>query len=77
MAAGGDERDDSFWPQVAGDWSQFRTRVQERWGHLTDEDLDYMGGDRERTLGRLRERHQDGGWNENDIERELAGLRNL
>lgn len=70
-----DERDDSFWPQIAGDWSRYREHVRSRWNGLSDDDLDYMAGERGRVLERIRERHSD--WNENDIERELGSMRNL
>lgn len=72
-----DPRDDSFWPQIAGDWSQLGSKIRRRWDKLSDEDLEYMGGDRERTLSRLRERYAESSWNENDVERELASMRNL
>lgn len=77
MPGAEDERHKSFWPQVAGDWTSFRDRIRQKWGQLTDDDLDYMAGNRDRTIGRIRERYGSSQWNENDIERELFELRNL
>jgi uncharacterized protein YjbJ (UPF0337 family) len=28
------------WDQVAGNWEQFKGQVKEKWGKLTDDDLD-------------------------------------
>ena len=31
---------DMNWDQVKGNWKQFRGKVKEQWGHLTDDELD-------------------------------------
>jgi uncharacterized protein YjbJ (UPF0337 family) len=28
------------WDRVEGDWKQFKGRVKEKWGNLTDDDLE-------------------------------------
>jgi len=30
------------WDQVAGNWKQFKGQVREKWGKLTDDDLDVI-----------------------------------
>jgi uncharacterized protein YjbJ (UPF0337 family) len=42
--------------QIAGNWKQFKGKIQEQWGKLTDDDLDVIDGKREQFLGRLQER---------------------
>ncbi len=32
------------WNQVEGNWKQFKGKVKEKWGQLTDADLDVING---------------------------------
>ena len=43
--------------QVEGNWKQFKGKVKESWGKLTDDDLDVINGRRDQLLGRIQERH--------------------
>lgn len=43
--------------QLRGRWKQLKGRIKERWGRLTDDDLDVIDGKREQLLGRIQERH--------------------
>ena len=43
--------------RVQGQWKQLKGRLKERWGRLTDDDLDVIAGRREQLLGRIQERH--------------------
>lgn len=43
--------------RLRGQWKQFKGRLKERWGHLTDDDLDVIAGRRDQLLGRIQERH--------------------
>jgi uncharacterized protein YjbJ (UPF0337 family) len=43
------------WDRVEGNWLQFKGLVRERWGKLTDDDLDRIAGRRQQLLGRLQE----------------------
>jgi uncharacterized protein YjbJ (UPF0337 family) len=45
------------WDRVEGNWKQFRGSVRERWGKLTDDDLDVIGGRREQLVGKIQERY--------------------
>ena len=42
---------------VEGNWKQFKGKVKERWGKLTDDDFDVIAGKRDQLLGRIQERH--------------------
>jgi uncharacterized protein YjbJ (UPF0337 family) len=39
------------WDTVKGDWKQFRGKVKEAWGKLTDDDLDVVAGKRDQLIG--------------------------
>jgi uncharacterized protein YjbJ (UPF0337 family) len=43
------------WDEVEGKWKQFRGAVKEKWGKLTDDDLDVIAGKREKLAGRIQE----------------------
>ena len=36
------------WDQIEGNWKQFKGKVQQQWGSLTDDDLDKVEGSQER-----------------------------
>ena len=40
-----------------GNWKQFKGKVKERWGKLTDDDIDIVAGKRDQLVGRLQERY--------------------
>ncbi|HSV58938.1 MAG TPA: CsbD family protein [Variovorax sp.] len=42
---------------VEGNWKQFKGKVKEQWGRLTDDDFDVIAGKRDQLLGRIQERH--------------------
>ena len=41
---------------VKGNWLQFKGKVKEQWGKLTDDDLDVIAGTRDQMVGKLQER---------------------
>jgi len=45
------------WDQVAGSWKQTKGKIREKWGKLTDDDLDVIAGKRDQLVGRLQERY--------------------
>ena len=45
------------WDRVEGNWKQFKGKVQENWGKLTNDDLDQIEGNREQLEGKLQERY--------------------
>ncbi len=43
--------------RMQGNWLQFKGKVKEQWGKLTDDDLDIIAGKRDQLLGKIQERH--------------------
>jgi len=43
--------------QLEGKWKQLKGSVKERWGKLTDQDLDVIAGQRDQLIGRIQERY--------------------
>ena len=55
------------WDQVEGKWKQMKGSLRERWGKLTDDDLDRIAGKRDQLVGILQERY---GWHREQAEKE-------
>lgn len=45
------------WDQIEGNWKQFKGTVKEKWGKLTDDDLDKINGKKEHLLGKIQEKY--------------------
>ena len=45
------------WEQVEGKWKQYSGKVREKWGKLTDTDLDVIHGRREVLVGKIQEHY--------------------
>jgi uncharacterized protein YjbJ (UPF0337 family) len=45
------------WDEIQGNWKQFKGKVQEQWGSLTNDDLDRIEGNQERLEGLIQERY--------------------
>ena len=43
------------WDIVEGNWKQFKGKVKEQWGELTDDNLDRIAGKRDQLSGRIQE----------------------
>jgi uncharacterized protein YjbJ (UPF0337 family) len=43
--------------ELSGKWKQLKGSVKQRWGKLTDNDLDYIAGTQDRLVGRLQEKY--------------------
>jgi len=44
------------WDQMKGDWKNFKGKIREKWGELTDDELDKVQGRREQFEGLLQKR---------------------
>ena len=42
---------------LEGKWNQFRGKVKEQWGRLTDDELDQIDGRRDQIVGLLQEKY--------------------
>lgn len=61
------------WDQIAGNWKQFKGKVKETWGDLTDDEIDQIAGKRDVLLGKLQERY---GMEKDEAERKLRDFEN-
>ena len=43
--------------EAAGKWMQFKGKIKEQWGKLTDDDLDVIAGKRDQLEGKIQERY--------------------
>ncbi len=56
------------WDEITGNWTQFKGKIKERWGKLTDDDLTTIAGKRDQLVGLLQQRY---GYEKEQAEREL------
>ncbi|MFY9993677.1 MAG: CsbD family protein [Leclercia sp.] len=54
--------------RISGNWKQFKGKVQEQWGKLTNDDMDVVEGKREQLAGRIQERY---GYTKEQTEQEM------
>jgi uncharacterized protein YjbJ (UPF0337 family) len=45
------------WDRIQGNWKQFKGAAKEKWGDLTNDDLDVIEGRREKLVGRVQEQY--------------------
>lgn len=43
--------------QLEGKWKQYKGQVRQKWGHLTDDDMQVIAGKRDVLIGRVQERY--------------------
>jgi uncharacterized protein YjbJ (UPF0337 family) len=64
------------WEQIEGRWKQYSGRFREKWGKLTDSDLEVIHGRRDQLVGKIQEHY---GISREEAERQvteyLANLR--
>ena len=48
---------DMNWDQIEGKWKQAVGKVKEKWGKLTDSDIQMVQGKRDQLVGRVQERY--------------------
>ena len=41
---------------IKGDWNVAKGKLKQKWGHLTDDDLQFVAGKEEELLGRIQKR---------------------
>jgi uncharacterized protein YjbJ (UPF0337 family) len=56
------------WDRIEGNWKQLKARVRQKWGELTDDDVDRIAGKKDELVGKLQERK---GIARDDAEREV------
>lgn len=45
------------WNRIEGNWKQFKGKVKETWGDLTDDEIDQIAGKRDILLGKIQEKY--------------------
>ncbi|WP_323036988.1 CsbD family protein [Pararhodobacter sp.] len=45
------------WDQVKGEWKVMKGKAREKWGELTDDELDQAAGEREQLEGLVQKRY--------------------
>ena len=53
---------------LEGKWKQLRGEIREKWGELTDDELDQIAGKRDKLIGKLQEKY---GYSRDEATREL------
>jgi uncharacterized protein YjbJ (UPF0337 family) len=56
------------WDRVEGNWKEFQGKVQQKWGKLTNDDMNVVAGKRTELSGRLQQRY---GYAKDQAEREI------
>lgn len=59
------------WDRVEGNWKVFKGKLREKWGDLTDDELEQMKGKRDELVGKIQTKY---GEEKAKIERELDDL---
>ncbi|RPI34266.1 MAG: CsbD family protein [Chloroflexota bacterium] len=54
---------------LSGKWKQIRGDIKEKWGELTDDEIDQIEGRREKLIGKLQEKY---GYSKLEAEREIS-----
>jgi uncharacterized protein YjbJ (UPF0337 family) len=45
------------WDRIEGDWKQMKGKAKEKWGQLTDDDMDVIAGKRDQLAGKIQSRY--------------------
>lgn len=56
------------WDIIQGKWKQVKGSVKEKWGDLTDDELDQIEGNKDKLAGKLQEKY---GWSKEEADNEL------
>lgn len=57
------------WDRIEGNWKQFRGGVKEKWGRLTDDQLEMIAGKRDLLAGKIQECY---GLGKDVVEKQIA-----
>jgi uncharacterized protein YjbJ (UPF0337 family) len=55
-------------PYLKGQWNELKGRVKEKWGELTNDDLDRIEGRRDQLVGAIQQQY---GRSRDEVEREV------
>lgn len=57
------------WDIAEGNWKQFKGKIKEQWGKLTDDHLDTIAGKRDQLSGKIQETY---GISKDEAERQIS-----
>jgi uncharacterized protein YjbJ (UPF0337 family) len=57
--------------KIEGNWTIFKGKVREKWGELTDDEVEELKGKEDQLVGRIQERY---GETREQVEREIDDL---
>ena len=57
------------WDRIEGNWKQFKGIVKEKWGKLTDDQLEVIAGKRDQLAGKIQEAY---GVSKKEVEKQLS-----
>ena len=60
--------------RMQGSWKEFKGKIKEKWGKLTDDDLDVAEGNRDQLIGRIQQKY---GLAKEEAERQYDELESL
>ncbi len=56
------------WDIIQGKWKQMTGTIQEKWGELTNDELDQIDGNKDQLAGKLQEKY---GYSKDEADREI------
>lgn len=56
------------WDTIEGNWKQWKGTIREKWGKLTNDELDVIAGKRDRLTGKIQEKY---GIAKDEVEKQL------
>jgi uncharacterized protein YjbJ (UPF0337 family) len=62
------------WDRIEGNWKLVSGKAKEKWGKLTDDDIDVVAGRRDQLAGKIQERY---GVAKEEAEKQLAEWQRL
>ncbi|MGD9646426.1 MAG: CsbD family protein [Pirellulales bacterium] len=66
------------WDTIQGKWQEMKGQVKQKWGKLTDDDVDVINGKRDELAGRIQQRYgvakEEAERQVNDFERSCSNL---
>lgn len=61
------------WDQIEGNWKQFKGHARQKWGKLTDDEIDQAAGNKQILAGKIQERY---GIEREEAEKQVEDFRN-
>lgn len=65
---------DSWETKIKGNWNQYKGKIKEKWGQLTDDEINQMEGKRDQLIGRIQKAY---GKSQEEAEREVNQFFNV